>query len=341
MNNPQVSVILPCYNAAETLHETLQSLAAQSLTNFEVLMVDDGSTDSTGFILDARAKRDSRFKHISRPHAGVISASNAGMLASAAPYIARMDADDRAHPQRLARQKKFLDKNNEIAALSSLVEAFPKEDVGEGFRIYLAWLNSLITDAEIKREIFVESPLPNPSVIFRREWLLNMNGYQENEGFPEDYDLYLRMYLAGAKFAKIPAVLHYWREHPKRITHTDSRYSLKNFLRAKAHYLVRGPLKGRDAVIVWGAGMMGRRLSKWLMREGAPVVAFVDIDPKKIGRTKRGKPIIAVDALAAWWSRYQAPALLASVGSRGARHLIRERLNRLGYVEGKDWWAAA
>ncbi|MBT3336975.1 MAG: glycosyltransferase [Anaerolineae bacterium] len=340
MKSPQTSVILPCYNAAKTLEETLQSLAAQTLSDFEVIAVDDDSTDHTGLILGDWARKDPRFKVISQPHSGVISASNAGMLASVAPTIARMDADDRAHPQRLEKQVAFLEANPDYALISSLVKAFPESDVGEGFQVYIRWLNSLVTDDEIKREIFVESPLPNPSVMFRREWLLKMGGYEER-GFPEDYDLYLRMYLAGAKFAKIPEVLHEWREHPERITHTDSRYSLENFLRAKAYYLALGPLKGRDAVIIWGSGMMGRRLAKQLERQDVPLVAFVDIDPKKIGRTRRGKPIIAPDALAECWGQYQNPALLASVGSRGARKLIRERLNNFGYEEGKDWWAAA
>ena len=340
MKSPQISVILPCYNAAETLDEALESLAAQSFSNFEVLAVDDGSTDDTGLILDRWAKKDSRFKYISRRHAGVISASNVGMLASQAPYIARTDADDRSHPERLAKQWAFLEVNQDVAAVSCLVKAFPEEDVGGGFQVYIEWLNSVITDAEIKREIFVESPLPNPSVMFRREWLLKMGGYEER-GFPEDYDLYLRMYLVGAKFAKIPEILHEWREHPNRVTHTDSRYSLENFLRTKAYYLARGPLEGRDAIIIWGSGMMGRRLAKQLERQDVPLVAFIDIDPKKIGRTRRGKPIIEPDALAECWGQYQNPALLASVGSRGARKLIRERLNNFGYVEGEDWWAAA
>lgn len=340
MKIPSVSVILPCYNAAQTLEETLESLAAQTHKDFEVLAVDDGSTDNTADILNRWAKKDSRFKVISRPHAGVISASNAGMLASIAPYIARLDADDRAHPQRLEKQLAFLNANPNIALVSCLVKAFPEEDVGDGFRIYLEWLNALISDEDIRREIFVESPLPNPSVMIRREWMLRMGGYQDR-GFPEDYDLYLRLYLAGARFAKIPEVLHEWREHPDRITHTDSRYSLENFLRTKAYYLARGPLKGRDAVIIWGSGMIGRRLAKQLERQDMPLVAFVDIDPKKIGRTRRGKPIIAPDELEKCWEQYQNPVILASVGSRGARKLIRERLNNFGYKEGMDWWAAA
>ncbi len=296
MPTPIASVILPCYNVETTLEETLETLAEQSLRDFEVLAVDDGSTDATGRILDAWRKKDTRFKYISQAHAGIISASNAGMQASVAPFIARMDADDRAHPQRLEKQVAFLAENPAHALVSSLVKAFPAADVGGGFQVYIEWLNGLVTDEQIKREIFVESPLPNPSVMFRRKWLLKMGGYIEN-GLPEDYDLYLRLYLAGAKFGKVPEVLHEWREHENRVTHTDSRYSLENFLRAKAYYLARGPLVGRDAVIIWGSGMMGRRLAKQLERQNVPLVAFVDIDPKKIGNTRRGKPIVAPDAL--------------------------------------------
>jgi FlaA1/EpsC-like NDP-sugar epimerase len=149
------------------------------------------------------------------------------------------------------------------------------------------------------------------------------------------------MYLAGGHFAKIPRVLLEWREHPGRLTHTDSRYSVKNFLRAKAHYLIQGPLRGRDSVIIWGAGMTGRRLSKHLARGEAPITAFVDIDPAKIGSTRRGKPIISPDELMNWWEKAKHPILLAAVRARKARPLIRAQLADFGLVEGEDWWAAA
>jgi glycosyltransferase involved in cell wall biosynthesis len=335
-----VSVLLPCYNAEKTIDEALHSLARQTLADFEVLAVDDGSGDATLGKLEIWAERDPRFRVISQDHAGVIVAANTGLEACTAPYIARMDADDRAYPERLAQQANFLDSHPEIAVVSSLVKAFPEEDVRTGYRIYIKWLNSLVTDEDIRREMFVESPLANPSTMMRGEWFEKMGGYHEY-GWPEDYDLWLRMYLAGARFAKIPQVLLEWRDHPERITRTDGRYSVENFLRAKAHYLALGPLVGRDAVIVWGAGMMGRRLAKQLQNNQVPLVAFVDIDPKKIGRTKRGKPIIAPDDLLDWWGRFENPALLAAVGARGARGLIRARLLKMGLVEGQDWWGAA
>jgi FlaA1/EpsC-like NDP-sugar epimerase len=165
-----------------------------------------------------------------------------------------------------------------------------------------------------------------------------VGGYQEH-GWPEDYDLWLRLYLAGARFGKVPEVLVYWREHEHRLTLTDSRYSVENFIRAKAHYLCEGPLVDRDAVIVWGAGQMGRRISKHLEREGAALVAFVDIDPAKIGRKRRGCPIIPPEDLRQWLDRYDHPVVLAAVSSRGARALIRERLVNMGLREAIDWWA--
>jgi glycosyltransferase involved in cell wall biosynthesis len=337
---PAVSVLLPCFNSAATLPEALESLERQTLEDFEVVAIDDGSSDESLEILRSWQQRDGRVRVYTQPHYGIIQALNMGLQACRAPYVARMDADDRSHPQRLERQASFLNAHQEVAVVSCLVRAFPTEQVRQGFRVYLEWLNSLVTCEEIGRQIFIESPLPHPSVTFRKDWVERAGGYQEH-GWPEDYDLWLRLHLAGARFAKVPEVLLDWREGPARLTRTDSRYSLENFLRAKAHFLARGPLADREAVIIWGAGMMGRRLSKHLLREGACLAAFVDIDPRKIGRTRRGLPILSPEELPGWWKRYRRPVLLAAVGARGARPLIRALLEAFGLQEGRDWWSAA
>jgi hypothetical protein len=202
------------------------------------------------------------------------------------------------------------------------------------------WLNSLVSESDIRREIFIESPFAHPSVMFRKSIVLEAGGYQEH-GWAEDYDLWLRLYIGGKHFAKLDQVLLGWREQPDRLTRTDRRYSLENFIRAKAHYLVRGPLLGRDAVILWGAGMIGRRLSKHLLHQGVTLAAFIDIDPLKIGRTRRGLPILDPSELPGLWGRYARPVLLAAVGARGARQLIRQRLVGFGFQEGQDWWGVA
>lgn len=337
---PTVSVVMPCYNSAGTIDASLKSLARQTLTDFELIAIDDGSSDATGGILEGWSRRDQRIRVLHQSHQGIIPALNRGVAFCRAEYVARMDADDRCHPQRLEKQVRYLDAHPEIGVAGSLVSGFPTRQVREGFDIYLQWLNTLVTDAEIRREIYVESPLPHPSVVFRLAAVERAGGYQDH-GWAEDYDLWLRLYLSGVRFGKVPEVLLEWREHPERLTRTDSRYSLENFLRAKAHYLLPGPLKDRDAIIIWGAGMMGKRLSKHLLRAGAPLVAFVDIDPKKIGRTRRGLPIISPGDLPECWKGPANPVLLSAVGARGARQLIRDQLNEFGLKEGHDWWAVA
>lgn len=337
---PRVSVLMPCFDVAETVDEAIASLVEQTMPDFELVAVDDGSTDGTADHLQGWAARDARIRVLHIPHAGIIAALNAGLAACRAPYVARMDADDRAHEERLERQAGFLDANPQIALVGSLVEGFPADGVREGFRLYMEWLNHLVDHDSITREIYIESPLAHPSVTFRKRWVEQVGGYQDR-GWPEDYDLWLRMHLAGARFAKVPEVLLYWREHGERLTRTDARYSVENFLRAKAHYLRLGPLAGERPVVVWGAGQMGRRLSKHLQRAGLFIEAFIDIDPKKIGRTLRGRPVLAREALPDLVRRMPAPVLLAAVGSRGARTLIREHLSALGLREGVDWWAVA
>ena len=337
---PSISVLMPCYNAASTLDEAVVSILDQTFTDLELIAVDDGSTDDTRRRLQTWAQQDRRVVVLPRSHGGLVDALQAGLSACRAPLVARMDTDDRSSPDRLARQIAALEAHPEVAVVGCLVEGFPLQDVRQGFQMYIEWLNGLVTPEAIAREIFVESPLAHPSVVMRRSWLERVGGYQDR-GWPEDYDLWLRLHLAGARFAKVPEVLVGWREHPARATRTDWRYAVENFLRAKAHYLTRGPLVGRDSLVVWGAGQMGRRLSKHLVRGGAPLRAFVDIDPAKIGRTRRGVPIIAPTDLPALWATLRRPVLLASVGSRGARQLIRGQLAAMGLVEGVDWWATA
>lgn len=337
---PRVSVVMPCFNAAATVDEAVQSVLDNGLRELELIAVDDGSQDETAARLKHWQERDGRVRPLLRQHEGLIGALNAGWRRARAPLIARMDADDRCARDRFEAQVQYLQDRPQIAAVGSLVESFPPAAVREGFEVYVEWLNSLVTPEDIAREIFVESPLPHPSMMIRREWLDRMGGYQDF-GWPEDYDLWLRMHLAGARFGKVEQVLLYWREHPDRATRSDSRYSVRNFLKAKAHYLMKGPLADRDGVLIWGAGQMGRRLSKHLQREGAPLAVFIDVDPHKIGRQKRGRPVVGREELMDWWRRYENPVLISAVGSHSARPEIRAYLHAQGLRETVDWWAAA
>lgn len=335
---PLVSVLLPVYNGATTLGDALDSLAAQTVQDFEVVAVDDGSTDATPALLAARG--DLRLRVVRLPHVGLLEALNRGLSACRGRYVARMDADDLCRPERLERQLAVAEADRGVSVVGTQVEVFPAGQIAEGFRLYAQWQNRLVAHEEICREIFIESPIAHPSAMVRREEVLDLGGYQER-GWAEDYDLWLRYHAAGRRFAKVPEPLVLWREHASRATHTDGRYSVENFLRAKAHYLARGPLAGREGLVVWGAGRTGRRLAKHLIRASCVPDLFIDIAPDKVGGTLRGVPIVSPDALRARWRGFARPILLTAVASRGARALIRRQLAEIGLAEGTDYLCVA
>ena len=337
-DRPTVSVLLPVRNAAPHLGGCLRSLSGQSLRDFEVVAVDDGSQDGSGEILEAWAEKDRRFRVFREPACGLVAALNLGLAACRAPFVARMDADDVSHPTRLQLQVERLETSPEIGVVSCQVRHYPHSGVGEGFKIYEAWLNSLVEHEAMARERFIESPLAHPSVTVRSEVLLEAGGYRDHD-WPEDYDLWLRLFGAGVRFEKIPKPLFFWREHPRRLSRNHTRYTTDAFLRCKAHFLLEGPLAEVDRVVVWGAGRTGRRISRYLMAGGAPVEAFVDIDPRKIGGIARGRPVVPAEGLPALLKG--RTIVLAAVASRGARALIRHRLHALGLVEGDGFWCVA
>jgi glycosyltransferase involved in cell wall biosynthesis len=328
----RVSVLLPVYNAEPYLWAALRSLERQTLADFEVIAVDDGSEDASLERLERAAERDARIKVLRPGRIGLVPALNLAREAARAPYLARFDADDAMHPRRLELQAAHLDAHPEIDILGSRVRHFPTPTVLQGNRIYEDWLNSLLTHEEILRDRFVESPVPHPSVMMRASAFDRVGGYRDM-GWAEDYDFWLRAAECGLRFEKVPETLLFWRDHPARLTRTDSRTSLQSFLRAKAEFLVRGPLAAPGPFVVWGAGMVGRRLTRLLIQAGRPPIAILDIDPRVIGRTRHGRPIIPVEAF-----RPKSAVVLGAVGARGARAQIRERLLGWGLQETHDFW---
>ena len=338
MSEPLVSVLLPVRDPGAYLKDCIASLGRQTLEEYEVIAVDDGSTDGSAKVLDDWAVQDERVKVVHRPESGLVETLNAGLELCTAPFVARMDADDVSHPKRFELQLAEFEELPWVGVVSSLVRHFPWSGVGEGYRVYERWLNSLSTPEQISRERFVESPVPHPSAMVRKEVYESAGGYRD-ENWAEDFDLWLRLFEVGVMFTKVEKYLYFWREHAERLTRVDSRYSVENFLRCKAKYLLSGPLANRQRVVIWGAGQTGRRISKHLLRDGAPIEAFVDIDPEKIGSTLREKPIIEFDELRAMMGPDMV--VLAAVGSRGARALIRQQLNNIGLREGWNYWCVA
>ena len=272
---PAVSILMPVRNEERYLPAALRSLAAQTFNDWELVAVDDGSTDGTPRVLAEAAASDPRIRvlHCGK---GLVAALNLGLKECRAPLVARMDSDDVAHPQRLAAQVALLAARPETGLVACSFRHFPRQQVGLGMAGYEQWQNRLISHEDIAADLFVESPFVHPSVMYRRSDVEQLGGYRD-QGWPEDYDLWLRLAAARVKFARLPDTLFFWRERPERTTRTNPAYAPDAFRRCKLHHLMNGFLKGESEVILAGAGLEGRAWYRLLHEEGIRVSTWLDV----------------------------------------------------------------
>jgi hypothetical protein len=204
---------------------------------------------------------------------------------------------------------------------------------------YIAWQNTLTSPEDHARAIFVEAPLCHPSTMIRRAALEAVGGFRDVE-WAVDYDLWLRLDAAGYGLAKVPRVLFRWRMRAESMTWTSPKNSPERFLAARAHFLAMRLRTYARPFAIWGAGKTGRRLARALEAHALAPTAFIDIDPKKIGRTARGRAIVDAGAAVERASRGEW-LLVVALGEAGARDSVRERLARAGLGEGRAFICAA
>ena len=336
-----ISVIMPVHNAGCYLEDAVASILNQKNSTLELILVDDHSTDHAIENLAKELTQDSRFKIISSEQRGVVAAMKAGYVHAQGMYIARMDADDISLPNRLSEQFNYLQRHPEVGIAGAQVKIISDSAIADGFALYEKWLNQLCLPEDIERELFIESPIPNPTAFFRRDVYEKLNGYHDPV-WAEDYDLWLRAHAMGIKMGKPEGILLHWRDHENRLTHCDTRYDNKLFMQAKAHYLSRSHHLRKRKAIIWGAGPTGIYLHDILVEHKVEVEAFLDVDPRQIGGVKRGIPVLHFSELKTHIDNQANTALIiGAVGARGARAKIRQALLEMGKEEGTDFLFAA
>ena len=329
MDMPRISLLMPVHNAADTLVEAVDSIRGQHLDAWEFIMVDDGSTDASPTIMRQYARQDPRIRCIFRERCGIVEALATAAESARGPLLARMDADDVAAPARLRTQAALFERFPDLALCGARIRMCGHA-LGSGRKRYESWINSLTQHEDIVRDIFVECPIPHPTFMMPRDVFQAVGGYRD-QGWPEDYDLVLRLWQQGAQFAKPEPTLLHWRNRPMRLSMTDQRYGEKAFRALKRHFLLATILQNADSRFYqWGAGEVGK---KWLREWTQPPEAVVDINPRKIGRAIHGVPVIPPEQLP---PPGQAVILIA-VGAPGARNEIRDYLHPKHYKEPKQF----
>lgn len=212
---PHVSVVMPVRDGARWLGEALDSVAAQSFSDWELIVIDDGSSDTTPSILEQFARRESRTRLFRQDALGLVAALNRGLAEARAPLLARLDADDRARPERFARQVAHLSAHPEIGLLGSWADEIDEDGKPRG------QLKPATEPDEIARILATANPMIHSSVMLRTERVRQLGGFRAAFRAAEDYDLWLRLSEI-AKIANLPEPLIEYRWHSANVTRRNA-----------------------------------------------------------------------------------------------------------------------
>lgn len=329
-----VSVLLPFHNAAATIDAAIASIVEQTFKDWELLLIDNTSTDESTAIAMRWAATDDRIHLLTEPNIGIAHALNTGLAEARGPYIARMDADDTSHPERFAKQVAFLTENPEIGVLGTRTAFATSVEKSSGMHWFTKWQNNILTphDHYVKR--FVDAPLAHPTVVFRRELVEEHGGYSTGP-LPEDHELWLRWMDAGVRFAKLSEELLTWNDHAQRLSRTHANYSVEAFFNTKAKWLakwMKRKLNGRPVIIAGTSGICRER-ARLLEAEGILIHAFTDVKPRVVP----GYAFIPHIELPASGEAF----IISFISQRGTGDRIAEFLISRDLVEGEDFVLAA
>ena len=310
---------MPAFNTAPYLEACLNSIIQQTYVDWELLVVDDFSTDATLNVLQEFALKDARIKVFQNQVKGIIPALQLAYANAKGQFITRMDADDIMPENKLAfLQNALLEKGNNYVA-TGLVQYFSDKEMGEGFLKYEAWLNALCLNSSNFNEIYKECVIPSPCWMMHRSDFEQIGAFQSNI-YPEDYDLCFRMYQNKMKVVGVNEICHLWRDHQSRASRNDENYADNRFIDIKLQYFLKIDYQGQDLVL-WGAGKKGKALAQLLINNKVAFTWLCD-NPKKIGKEIYGVVLQADTAI----EKHQQAQVIVAVANEEEQAQIKQHL---------------
>ena len=323
---------MPVKNTSLFLAQCINSILDQSYQNWELLAVDDDSSDESLIILKSYAEKDQRVQVFTNNGKGIIDALRLAYSKSSGEFITRMDSDDIMTADKLKVLSTNLSTNGNGHIALGLVEYFSENDLGEGFKNYQNWLNSLIVNGTNFSEIYKECVIPSPCWMVYREDFEKCDALRPNR-YPEDYDLTFRFYMNELKPIACNKILHHWRDYATRTSRTDENYADNTFISIKTDYFLSKEYDATKNLVVWGAGRKGKALAQILIKQNIHFSWICD-NPKKIGKHIYDKEMLAINAL----ENIENTQSIVTVANPKAQEEIKHYFEKLNQEAMKDYF---
>lgn len=333
MDNPLVSIIMAARNTEPYLHDCLDSVLAQTYSNWELIAINDHSEDRTPQIFEEYAAKDDRVRvfHSDRPK--LIPTLKYGYRFAKGDLINRMDSDDKMPHDKLevlVNEWKRYGKGHIIAGGT---QHFVDEgEVGGGFRRYESWLNAVARNSRHYEEIYTECVIPSHSWILHKDDLDSVGAF-DPEVYPEDYDLCFRFYRKELIVIGIDKVLHYWRDRSNRISRTWEEYEDNRYFDMKLRYFFEIDRDKERPLVLWGAGRNGKDMARLLQERNEPFHWVCDND-RKVGLDVYGVRMEHFSSI----PTLNNPQIMVVVASPDGKQEIRKSLGAWRKEVRKDFW---
>lgn len=224
MTVPNISVVLPVYNGEKYLGKAIESILGQTYADFEFIIINDGSKDTTPEIIQRYAEKDSRIVVIHQENAGLVATLNRGLSSAKAPFIARMDADDIALPDRFKDQIAYMQMHPEIAVLGTSIRFIDENDQPIHDSLYPS------DSADVAAEMLRTNPVAHPTVMMRKSVIDAEGGYNRLFNYAEDYELWLRI-SEKYSIANLAGIYLLYRQHENKVSFLHSQdQTLRTFV---------------------------------------------------------------------------------------------------------------
>ncbi|MBD3639129.1 MAG: glycosyltransferase family 2 protein [Crocinitomicaceae bacterium] len=269
---------MPVKNAGKYLHQCLDSIISQSFTNWELIAVDDGSTDNTIDILGDFEDRDLRIKVLNNRGDGIIDALHLAFENSSGAYITRMDADDIMPLNKLEKLYHHL-ANRRKVVITGRVRYFSDKKVSEGYRRYEDWLNEIIVENTFSENMYRECVVASPN------WMVHRSCFEQDISmdslvYPEDYDMVFQWIKHGYSIESTNHTTHLWREHEERTSRNSDHYQQPAFFRLKTTRFIENFSDQIQGVQLIGKGQKGKLIAA-VLRDHQVDFEWFDLQPTK------------------------------------------------------------